>query len=158
MDLQPRSLAEPPEVDRWWRWSERLPPGIRRLFRSRFVRFLIVGGLNTLFGYLVFAALIFARVPYPAAAFLSTVAGLLFNFKSYGTLVFGSGDNARIVRFLAVYGVCYLLGLALLALGEAHGVSVLAVAAVAAIPLAGISFLLCRRFVFRGAEATIRGS
>ena len=119
---------------------------------SRFLRFLIVGGINTVFGYSVFAALILLKVAYPIAAFLSTVFGVLFNFKSYGRLVFGSHDNSLIFRFFGVYGVCYLLGLAPLAWAKAHGVPILLMAAICALPMASIGFLLNRRFVFRHAR------
>jgi putative flippase GtrA len=118
------------------------------LLRSRFVRFLLVGGINTLFGYGVFAALILLRVPYALAALVSTVAGILFNFKSYGTLVFGSRDNRLIFRFFAVYGVCYLLGLVPLAWAKAHHMNLLVVAAVMLVPMAAVSFVLNRTFVF----------
>jgi putative flippase GtrA len=121
------------------------------VIRPRFFRFLVVGGVNTAFGYSVFAALILLRVPYPVAALLSTVAGVLFNFKSYGTFVFGSHDNRRIFRFFAVYGICYLVGLIPLAWGKAHGISFLIIAAVFALPMAALSFALNRHFVFANA-------
>lgn len=121
---------------------------VRELLRSRFLRFLLVGGLNTLFGYSVFAGLILLRVAYPVAAFVSTVAGVLFNFKSYGALVFESHDNRRIFRFFVVYGVCYLVGLAPLAWAKAHGVSLLLMAALFILPMAAFAFVLNRRFVF----------
>ena len=129
--------------------------GIRRLLRSRFVRFLLVGGLNTAFGYTVFAICILIGIPYPVAALVSTVLGVLFNFKSYGTLVFGSHDNRLILRFFAVYGICYLVGLLPLAWAKAHGVPVLLVAAVCAIPMAALAFTLQRALVFRAARTSL---
>jgi len=133
---------------RWWHWGEKMPAAIRVPLRSRFIRFLIVGGINTLFGYGVFALLILAGVPYAIAAFLSTCAAILFNFKSYGMLVFGSHDNRLIVRFIAVYAICYVLNLIPLAWASRHHVSLLLTAAVIAIPIAAVGFLLNRRFVF----------
>ena len=121
---------------------------VRRILANRFVRFLVVGGINTVFGYSVFAVLILLKVAYPIAAFLSTVLGVLFNFKSYGRLVFGSHDNRLIFRFFGVYGVCYLLGLAPLAWAKAHAVPILLMAAICALPMAAIGFWLQRAFVF----------
>jgi putative flippase GtrA len=129
-------------------------PVWRSLLANRFVRFLLVGGLNTVFGYGVFALFILMRVPYPIAALLATVLGILFNFKSYGTLVFGSRDNRLIFRFFFVYGIGYAVGVGLLALGKAFGVPVLLTGAVIAIPVAGLSFVLNRSFVFRSAAAS----
>jgi putative flippase GtrA len=101
------------------------------------------------FGYSVFALLILLHVVYPVAALLATVLGVLFNFKSYGVLVFGSHDNRLIFRFFLVYGIGYVVGVGLLALGKMIGVHVLVTAAVCALPMAGFSFLLNRRLVFR---------
>jgi putative flippase GtrA len=119
------------------------------LIRSKFIRFLLVGGLNTAFGYGVYALLILLNVPYPLAVFLSTAAGVLFNFKTYGTLVFGSRDNRLLWRFIAVYALIYVLNLIPLAWAKRNGVSLIVAGAVVALPMAAISFLLNRRFVFR---------
>jgi putative flippase GtrA len=129
--------------------------GIRRLLRSRFVRFLLVGGLNTVFGYTVFAISILIGIPYPLAALVSTVLGVLFNFKSYGTLVFGSHDNRLILRFFAVYGICYFVGLLPLAWAKAQGVPILLVAAICALPMAALAFTLQRALVFRAHRAPL---
>jgi putative flippase GtrA len=114
----------------------------------RFVRFLFVGVLNTAFGYGLFALLVLVHIPYAAASFLSTAAGILFNFKSYGTLVFGSKDNRLLWRFIGVYALCYGLNLIPLAWADRNGVSVLVVAAIMALPMAFLSYVLNRRFVF----------
>src|ERR1022692_3321382 len=95
---------------------------LRQWWRIRPVRFLVVGGVNMLFGYCAFAVLILVRIPYPVAAFFSTIASILFNFKSYGVVVFGSHDNRLIFRFFAVYAVCFLVGLVPLAWAKANGV------------------------------------
>jgi putative flippase GtrA len=136
------------ETGRGWRWTERLLLTVPPCFRSKFFRYLVVGAVNTLFGYSVFAALILLHVPYPIAGLVSTVAGVLFNFKSYGALVFGSHDNRKIFRFVAVYALCYLIGLIPLAWAKAHDVSLLLVAAVMLLPMAGISFALNRALVY----------
>jgi putative flippase GtrA len=124
---------------------------IRPLLRSRFVRFLLVGALNTAFGYTVFAISILIGIPYPVAALLSTVLGVLFNFKSYGTLVFASHDNRLIFRFFAVYGICYAVGLVPLAWAKAHGVPLLWMGAICVLPMAVLAFTLQRLLVFRAA-------
>jgi putative flippase GtrA len=116
--------------------------------RNRFVRFLLVGGLNTAFGYTVFAICILIGTPYPLAALISTVLGVLFNFKSYGTLVFASHDNRLIFRFFGVYGICYVVGLVPLAWAKAHSVPILWMAAICVLPMALLAFTLQRVLVF----------
>lgn len=130
--------------------------GIRRLLRSRFIRFLLVGGLNTAFGYTVFAICILIGIPYPLAALVSTVLGVLFNFKSYGTLIFASHDNRLIFRFIAVYGVCYVVGLVPLAWATAHGVPILWMGAICVLPMASLAFALQRVLVFRAERSPLR--
>ena len=44
---------------------------------SRPIRFLLVGFLNTLFGYGLFAGLVYLSVPYLVALLLATVVGVL---------------------------------------------------------------------------------
>ena len=123
-----------------------------RFWRVRFLRFLLVGGLNTAFGYGVFALFILLGIHYAIAAFLGTVLAILFNFKTTGTLVFRSHDNTLVARFFAVYGMTYVIGVLLLKAFKALGVHVLVTAAVTLLPMAVLSFLLMRRFVFGQVE------
>lgn len=123
---------------------------VRRALEHRFLRFLVVGGLNTVFGYSVFALFIVLKVPYQIAALFSTILSVLFNFKTYGTLVFGSHDNRLVFRFFLVYAICYVVGLAPLAWAKAHGVPILIMAAIFVLPMAALSFSLNRLLVFRG--------
>jgi putative flippase GtrA len=76
-----------------------------------FIRYVLVGGLNTAFGYSVFALLIFMGLHYSVAIFFATVAGVLFNFVTYGNLVFGKSDRRLIWRFMVIYGVLYVVNL-----------------------------------------------
>lgn len=110
--------------------------------------YLVVGALNTLVGYGIFAGLLLAGLHYAVAALLSTILGVMFNFQTIGRIVFGSRDPSLIFRFVAVYGVTYLLNVGALRLLEARHLDVLLVQAVLVLPLAGVSFLLHQRFVF----------
>jgi putative flippase GtrA len=122
---------------------------LRSLLRIRFLRFLLVAGLNTVFGYGLFAALILIGLRYPLAAAIATVLGILFNFQTTGRLVFGRHDLSLILRFLAVYVIGYVVGIVLLGWAERRGISVLLAAAVLAIPMGFFSYTLQRLLVFR---------
>lgn len=115
----------------------------------QFIKFLFVGGLNTLFGYGVFAFFLTLHVHYSLAALLSTLLGILFNFKTYGTLVFRNSDNRLLFKFLGVYGTTYLLAVSSIAVLKSFHMSAFAAGAILAVPMAPISFLLSRRFVFK---------
>lgn len=125
-----------------------IPSFVRRLWSIPFLRFLIVGAVNTLFGYSVFAVSILAGLNYVLAAFVSTVLGILFNFKTTGVIVFKSHDNGLVLRFFAVYGVTYVISVFVLKVFKTMGVNVLVTAAFATLPMAFLSFVLMKRFVF----------
>lgn len=114
----------------------------------QFFRFLVVGGINTVFGYSVFALLTWLGLPYPAAIGLATIAGIAFNFQSTGRLVFGGARLNRVPRFVAVYGVVYLLNLAGVSALLHLGLNVYVANAAMILPLAAIAYMLQRRFVF----------
>jgi putative flippase GtrA len=70
---------------------------------TTFLRYLAVGGLNTAFGYFSYAALVLAGAPLWLAVSGSTLLAFLFNFFSYGSLVFGNTSHRLFPRFLALY-------------------------------------------------------
>jgi len=120
-----------------------------RLPEGRFFRFLLVGGLNTAFGYGVYALSLFLGAHYAVAATLSTVLGVLFNFVTTGTFVFGRRNPARLHRFVAVYGVTWAAGVLALKAASALGIDLYVAGFILLLPSAGLSFLLLRRFVFQ---------
>ena len=79
------------------------------IWRSRRVRLLAVGVLNTVFGYGLFFCLLIAGLsPTPALA-LATIIGVAFNFFSMSGIVFANRDPARLWRFAGVYGVVFVV-------------------------------------------------
>ncbi len=83
---------------------------------EQLLRFLIIGGVNTVFAYCVYALCIFVGLHYTLAALTSTVLGTCFSFKTLGTLVFDNPDNWLIFKFIGVYTGCYFLNIGLLRL------------------------------------------
>lgn len=115
---------------------------------SQLWRFLLVGGLNTVVGYALFAVLVWAGLPFPLAIGLATVLGVAFNFQSTGRLVFGGARLSKLGRFVAVYAAVYAFNVGAVALLLAAGLNVYVANALVLLPLALIAFLLQRRFVF----------
>lgn len=114
----------------------------------QFIRFLLTGILNTLFGYAVFVTLIWLGLHYPLAILVSTLLGALFNFKTIGTFVFTSRDNSLIWRFLIVYGTVYIINvLALRFLRAAIPNDYLSQAILLPI-VALVSYFFIKRFVY----------
>jgi len=112
------------------------------------LRFLLVGGLNTVFGYSIFTVLTFVGMHYPLAIGLATVAGVAFNFHSVGKLVFGDAPRSRFWRFVGVYCLIYALNLAGVHLLLNIGSNVYVANAIVLLPLSLLAFLLNRRYVF----------
>jgi putative flippase GtrA len=115
---------------------------------GQLLRFLVVGGLNTAFGYSLFAVLTYFGMRYPAAIGLATIGGVLFNFQSVGRLVFNGAPRSRFWRFVGVYVVIYLLNLGGVRLALGLGANVYLANAITLIPLSLLAFILNRRFVF----------
>jgi len=118
------------------------------LLNYQFVRFLLVGVLNTLFGYACFALLLWFGLHYTVAMALATVLGVLFNFKSSGALVFGSNDNRLVFRFVASYAVIYLANILGIAAFERAGIAPQVGGALMLLPAAVLAFVVQKRFVF----------
>lgn len=114
----------------------------------RFFRFLAVGVLNALFGYGAYALLIFAGLHYGVATLLATVAGVLFNFRTTGRLVFGSRDSSLLWRFVGVYAALYGVNVLALRALKALGVDLYLAGALLIPPMAVLAFLLNRAVVF----------
>jgi putative flippase GtrA len=110
----------------------------------QFVRFLVVGVLNTAFGYGLFALFTWFGLAYP----LATILGVLFTFQTTGRMVFSNSRGSLLWRFAAVYGIIYLLNVAAVALLLRAGINVYLANALAIPPLVVCSFILQRLFVF----------
>ncbi len=115
---------------------------------ARFIRFLMVGGLNTLFGYSLFAALLSIGMHYALATALATIGGVLFNYKTTGALVFAHRGNERLWRFVAVYGLLYVINTAFLWWANRVGMDLYWAGFILIPPMAVLGFVLNRCFVF----------
>ena len=122
---------------------------ILKIKKSSFIKFLFVGVINTLFGYAVFALLLFWGIDYRGALLIATVCGVLFNFKTTGILVFKKKSNGLVTRFVIVYLLTYLLNIGTLQVVNYLGMSLLMSQAILLLPLALISYFLNKKFVFK---------
>ena len=115
----------------------------------QFYRFIVVGVINSLFWYLVFSILIFMKMPYPIAVLGATIIGVLFNFKSFGVLVFKNTNNKLIYKFIFVYIIIYFFNILFLYTLEFLGNDNMYVNGIIITPIAALlSFILNKYFVF----------
>ncbi len=120
----------------------------RRRIDPRFWRFLLVGVLNTAFGYSLFLVLAHSPLPLFVAMLLANVGAIGFNFRTTGQWVFGSRDFRLLGRFFAGYGVHFLINYVALRALLAFDVPLVPASAGLLVPMAVLSFLINRHFVF----------
>lgn len=120
-----------------------------KLSSPEFRRFVVVGILNTLFGYFLFSFFLYLGFAYPMAALLGTILAVLFNYRTIGVLVFRVTGRGRLLPFVAVYVIVYVLNVMGLWCAEFYGLENKYVAgAILLAPLAVVSFVLNKKFVF----------
>jgi putative flippase GtrA len=117
--------------------------------KLKFLRFLVIGVVNTVFGYALFALLIWSNIPYPIAIGLATACGIAFNFQTTGKLVFDGAPRQRLGRFVSVYFFIYCINVGSLNLLLAKELNIYVANALLIIPLAILSYLLQQKFVFK---------
>jgi len=116
---------------------------------SQFIKFILVGILNTIFGYLIYSLFIYIGVHYSFASFISTIVGVAFNYKSIGVLVFKNKNNKinRKLKFISVYLITYFINIIFLGVLSKY-FNLYISAAVLIVPVALLSFYLNKKFVF----------
>jgi putative flippase GtrA len=115
---------------------------------SPFVRFLIAGGVNTLFGLLVYSIAITLSFEVWQALLVGVLAGVVFNFLTTGGYVFRDLTPTRFLRFTVVYLLVYFVNLGLFIFLSRWLNSAIWIQTILTIPMAFGSYLLMSRFVF----------
>lgn len=121
-----------------------------KYIKNKFIRFIFVGGLNTLFGVGVYCLMILLGLPYVWATLVSQILGVFFNFMTTGTLVFENSDPRLIFRFVLNYVLTYFINIGFNKLIQVSaGVNTYISGIGAAILTALVSFFILRSFVYR---------
>lgn len=124
-------------------------PMLKKLFDIRVFRFVLVGGINTLFGFTVFGVIAYLGGHTWQALLGGNIAGIVFNFLTIGGIVFRDLSPKRMVRFIAAYLGLFLLNLkAIELLTNAIQADRILAQALLTAPMAILSYLIMSRFVF----------
>jgi putative flippase GtrA len=123
---------------------------------KKFVKYIAVGIVNAIFGYSLFALLIFTNVHYALAMLLTTIIGIIFNFNTIGKIVFKKNDNSLLFKFILVYAITYLLNIAGLRMFEKNNINLYLGNLLLLFPITVISFMLHSRVVFRERQVKCR--
>ena len=116
------------------------------------LRFLVAGLCNTLFAFAVYALLLFSGLALWLSLLLGTIAGTLFNYFTFGRYVFRQFSWKIFWSFLSCYGFLYVINFVLLKLLRSAMGGDLATQLVLTVPMAVLSYLLLKRFVFVAGE------
>lgn len=125
----------------------------RTVEQRRLVRFLLVGVVNTAFGYGVFALLYIATGQPTLSVVLATGCGILFNFFTTGRLVFRNRTWATLPPFIAAYAIALALNIVLLKLLLAVQMHPLLAQALCLPVVVVASYVINSRFVFTDKSA-----
>lgn len=115
---------------------------------EKFFKFLFVGLLNTAFGYFLYALFLTIGFVANMALFFQYILGVLWNFKTTGTIVFQNKNNKLIFKFVLSYLFTFLINSVLLKILTGYINGYLA-QAILIIPIALLSFLILKNLVFR---------
>jgi putative flippase GtrA len=119
-----------------------------KFISKRFVKFLFVGGLNTLFGFLIYSLLAITELPTWLVLLIANLLGIIFNFFTTGGLVFKSLSITKVPVFIICYGIVFLLNLGLLYWLTSIFDSRIWAMAIVIMPMAILTYLMQSRFVF----------
>ena len=122
--------------------------GAFKRFDEKFIKYLFVGVLNTLFSYTIYAIFIFVGIVANIALFLQYIIGVLWNFKTTGSLVFKNHNNKLIFKFIACYVFTFILNSVFLKLLIMHPNPYIS-QALLVFPIALVSFVIMKFWVFR---------
>ena len=121
---------------------------IRRLIsdpRYAFVRFIFVGGLNTVFGYSVYTTLYLLGLTPHRALIGAFCVGVIWNYFTHARLVFATKGFRRMPPYILAYVGLYFLNAAGLEALLGAGVSPVIAQGMLVLPAAALAFVVIGR-------------
>jgi putative flippase GtrA len=76
---------------------------------KQFILFLLVGFLNTLFGFCIYAFFIYSGFKYYLAVLFSTSMGIFFSYFTIGRVVFNTSDKKVFKKFFLLYILLFFM-------------------------------------------------
>jgi len=116
---------------------------------SKIVRFLLVGGLNTLVGYAVFSLAIYETNGNITLSLLANIGvGVFFNYLSYGVGVFRSLGKQQFIKFCAAYLLIFVINYVALTIGKHWKLNVYLIQFINIFYLAPLSYYIFNKYVY----------
>ena len=122
--------------------------GVFKNIDEKFFKFIFVGILNASFSYAIYAFFILIGLVANLALFFQYIIGVLWNFKTTGTIVFKNKNNKLIFKFIASYVLTFAINSVLLAL-LTKIINPYLAQAILIMPVALITFIILKKWVFK---------
>lgn len=120
--------------------------------KRELIFFFLIAGVNTLFGYALFTLLIYLKLNLYLATALAMIGGIIFNFNTYGRLVFKNFDWKKIFGFTGIYAFTYVINVVLIKLLSKQIDSLYIVQLILVVPIGLMVYFLNKRYVFIGGQ------
>jgi len=121
---------------------------INKIIAYRYVRFLLVGFVNTIFGYSIYVFFVFIGFHYVLAILFATILGVVFNFQTIGRLVFKDINFYLFFRFTVLYVVSYFINIILMYYLRSTGFNNYLAGALLIVPMSLLVYFLNKKYVF----------
>jgi putative flippase GtrA len=76
---------------------------------NQIIKYIVVGLINTLFNYSLYALLITLGFNYFMASLFATSIGIIFSYTTFGKIVFNNISQEGLYKFIFVYGIVFIL-------------------------------------------------
>ena len=124
--------------------------GLFKKIDEKFFKFIFVGIINAAFSYCIYAILIAIGLIANIALFLQYIIGVLWNFKTTGSIVFKNNNNKLLLKFVLSYVFTFTINSILLyLLVEQLNANEYLAQALLIPAVASISFLIFKFWVFK---------
>jgi putative flippase GtrA len=117
---------------------------------KQFLRFLVIGILNTAASYAIYAAALTLGFHFALANMIALIGGILIGFRTQGKYVFHRSESRLFWKFLVTWGLIYCFNIAFIDQLMDVGLGAYLAGAVALPFVVVLSFAFQKFFVFRG--------
>lgn len=119
------------------------------IFRQQqFLRYIVVGIVNTSFSYGIYAGLVFVGLEFKVASLMALLIGIAFSFVTQGTIVFSNATRKTLVKFILAWVVIYIVNITLISILMRASLNAYIAGAVATVPVTFISYFILKYAVF----------
>lgn len=113
-----------------------------------YIRYLLTGILNTIFGILVYLIFTIIGFNYPSALAFSTILGIGFNYLTFSINVFGFSNKKNFMKYIFNYILIYLCSIGLVSLFITMGLNQNISGVITITIMAIINFFILKKYVF----------